>query len=171
MESSPPRRAAYLALAALFSMNLLNYIDRNILAAVIKPIQQTPGMDMTDVEAGFLSTVFFVSYALFSPFMGWLGDRFTRKYLLAIGVGVWSLATFGAGLATTYSHLLLARSVMGIGEATYAVIAPTMIADLFAREQRNRALAMFYVAIPVGSALGYSIGGAVNAWKDWHWAF
>jgi MFS family permease len=162
---------AYRALAALFTMNLLNYIDRNILAAVIDPIQRSLGMEDQDALAGLLSTAFFLSYALFSPVMGWLGDRMTRKYLLVAGVGVWSLATFGSGLATSYSHLLLARSVMGIGEATYAVIAPTMIADYFAREQRSRALAFFYVAIPVGSALGYMIGGLVAYWWGWRAAF
>jgi MFS family permease len=159
------------ALAALFAMNLLNYIDRYILAAVLDPIQHTLGMEGEDAAAGLLATAFLLSYALFSPIMGWLGDRMTRKYLLAAGVGVWSLATFGSGLATTYSHLLLARSVMGIGEATYAVIAPTMIADLFPRDRRSRALAIFYVAIPVGSALGYVVGGLVAYWWGWREAF
>jgi len=87
----------------------------------------------------------------------------SRKYLLAIGVGVWSLATFGAGLAVSYAQMLLARSVLGIGEAAYATLAPTLIADLFVREKRNRALAIFYLAIPIGAALGYVLGGWIVA--------
>jgi MFS family permease len=160
--SSPkPSAAAYWVLAALFAMNLLNYVDRFILAAVIPPVQRSLGFEQSDAKAGFLSTIFFVSYAVFSPAMGWLGDRVTRKYLLAVGVGVWSLATFGSGLAESYGGMLLARSVLGIGEATYATLAPTLIADLFPRERRNRALAIFYVAIPVGAALGYILGGLI----------
>jgi MFS family permease len=148
-------------LAALFAMNLLNYIDRYILAAVIKPIQNTPGFTLGDADAGLLATIFFVSYAVFSPVLGWLGDRMSRKYLLALGVGVWSLATFASGLAVSNAQMLLARSVLGIGEAAYATLAPTLIADLFVREKRNRALAIFYLAIPVGAALGYVIGGQI----------
>ena len=165
------KRAAYWALGALFAMNLLNYIDRNILAAVIDPVQADLGVKDQDALAGLLSTAFFVSYSLISPLMGWMGDRLTRKYLLAAGVGVWSLATFGSGFADSFGHMLLARSLMGIGEATYAVIAPTLIADFFPREHRSRALAVFYVAIPVGSALGYVIGGQVEHFLDWRWAF
>src|SRR5262249_11396513 len=114
-------------------------------------------------QAGLMATIFFVSYAIFSPVFGWLGDRMPRKYLLAIGVGIWSLATFGAGLAVSYAQMVLARSVLGIGEAAYATLAPTLIADLFVREKRNRALAIFYLAIPIGAALGYVLGGWIVA--------
>ncbi len=164
------RGAAYGALAALFAMNLLNYIDRYVLAAVVGPVQQTLGVT-EDSRGGLLSTAFFLSYALVSPLVGWLGDRVTRKYLLAIGVGIWSLATFASGLANTFAHMLLARSVLGIGEATYATIAPTLIADMFPRSARSRALAVFYVAIPLGSALGYVLGGRIEAAYNWRYAF
>jgi MFS family permease len=160
---TPSLSRAYSVLAALFAMNLLNYIDRFILAAVINDIQETPGFTGDDSQAGLMATIFFVSYAIFSPVVGWLGDRMSRRYLLALGVGVWSLATFGSGLATSDGQMLLARSVLGIGEAAYATLAPTLIADLFVREQRNRALAIFYVAIPLGAALGYVIGGQIVA--------
>ena len=165
------RYPAYFGLAALFTMNLLNYIDRNILASVIEPVQKDLGIADSDDLAGLLATVFFASYSLFSPFTGWLGDRVTRKYLLAIGVGIWSVATFASGMATTFGQMVLARSVLGIGEATYATIAPTLIADFFPREKRNRALAVFYLAIPVGSALGFVIGGQVEAHWGWQRAF
>jgi MFS family permease len=146
-------------LTALFFMNLLNYIDRYILAAVLEPVQET--FQLNDKQGGLLTSAFFLSYVFFSPVTGWLGDRLTRKYLLAIGVGIWSLATFASGLTESYGALLLARAVLGIGEATYANLAPAMIADLFARDRRNRALAIFYVAIPIGAALGYVLGGFI----------
>jgi MFS family permease len=90
----------------------------------------------------------------------------TRKYLLTAGVAVWSLATFASGLVETYPQMLLARSVLGIGEASYAILAPTLIADFFPRERRGRALALFYVAIPVGAALGYLLGGGIYTHHD-----
>jgi MFS family permease len=134
------------------------------------PVQQSLGIE-EDKQAGTLVTAFFVSYSLFSPLVGYVGDRMPRKYLLAAGVGLWSLATFGCGLAETFGQMLLARSMLGIGEASYATIAPTMIADLFPRDQRSRALAVFYVAIPLGSALGYVLGGQIEAYLGWRWAF
>jgi MFS family permease len=156
-------RAANWTLAALFAMNLLNYVDRFILAAVIGPVQESLHLEDNKAAAGFLSTIFFVSYAFFSPLVGILGDRMSRKYLLAIGIGIWSLATFGSGLVRSFGEMVAARSVLGIGEAAYATLAPTLIADLFPRERRNRALAIFYVAIPIGAALGYVLGGWIYA--------
>jgi predicted MFS family arabinose efflux permease len=163
-----PRRA-YWALAILFAMNLLNYIDRYVLGAVLGPVRDSLHIDQG--QAGWLGSAFMISYTVVSPFMGWLGDRVTRKYLLAAGVGLWSLATFGSGMAETFGQMMIARSLMGIGEATYAVIAPTLIGDMFPRGQRSRALAVFYVAIPIGAALGYVIGGYIEAHWGWQWAF
>jgi MFS family permease len=166
------RRMAYWSLALLFAMNLLNYVDRYILAAVIGDVQATLKIEDADELAGLLSTAFFVSYSLFSPVMGWFGDRLPRRHLLAAGVGVWSVATFWSGWANSFPEMLLARGLLGIGEATYATIAPTLIADLFPRAQRNRALAVFYVAVPVGAALGYVTGEQVTAlFNDWRYAF
>src|SRR5262249_33920309 len=138
---------------------LLNYIDRFILAAVIEPVQKSLGLEDAEGLAGFLATIFFVSYALFSPIIGFLGDRMTRKYLLALGVGIWSLATFASGLVQSYGEMVAARAILGIGEAAYATLAPAIIADLFPPNRRNRALAIFYLAIPIGVALGYFLGG------------
>ncbi|HZT80865.1 MAG TPA: MFS transporter, partial [Gemmataceae bacterium] len=173
---------AYWALAALCAMNLLNYIDRFILAAVSAPVQKdldVPGKALT----GILGMAFLVSYSLCSPLMGWLGDRMRRTHLLALGVGTWSLATFASGLAG-YLHLpafgglsggfwemLAARSVLGVGEATYTILAPALIADLFPRERRSLALAVFYIAIPIGAALGYGLGGVIDRLYGWRAAF
>src|SRR5262245_63114319 len=139
-------------------MNLLNYIDRFILAAVLGPIKDSlqlaerEGGWLGDTVAGAFGSVFYVSYALFSPVVGWLGDRVPRKRLLAAGVGVWSVATFATGMCTSFEQMLIARGVLGIGEATYAILAPTLIADLFHRERRNAALTFFYLAVPFGAA-------------------
>jgi MFS family permease len=166
-----PRSTAYVVLATLTAMNLLNYIDRFILAAVIEPVQQDLGIANDDARAGSLSTAFFLSYVLFSPLVGWLGDRMARKYLIAFGVGLWSLATFASGWAQTYEQMLLARSVLGVGEASYAVLAPTLIGDLFVPSRRNRVLTIFYLAIPFGAALGYALGGGLHAWLGWQAGF
>ncbi len=106
-------RGAYLVLLALFAMNLLNFIDRFILAAVLDVVQGELHLD--DAEGGLLGSSFYISYAVFSPLVGWLGDRVPRKYLLAASVGVWSVATFGTGLAHSYGQLVLARGLLGVG--------------------------------------------------------
>src|SRR5258708_21254449 len=106
-----------------------------------------------------------------SPFTGVMGDRWPRFRLVGGGVLVWSLATVLSGLASSYNHLLLARSVIGIGEAGFGVVAPTLISDLFSREKRGRMLSFFYVAIPVGSALGFLLGGYAGQHFGWRAAF
>ena len=150
-------------------MNLLDYIDRNILAAVLPKIKIE--MELSDTQAGMLSPAFLIAYTLFAPLMGWAGDRYNRIYLLVSGVGLWSLATIGSGFADTYGHLVLARSLLGIGEATYGTLAPTILADLYPRDRRGQILSLFYVAIPVGSALGYVLGGLIEPHYGWRAAF
>jgi MFS family permease len=168
--TSAVARGAYLVLVALFAMNLLNYIDRFILAAVLKSVRAD--LDLTKFQAGVVGgSSFYLSYALFSPLVGWLGDRVTRKYLLAASVGLWSIATFGAGLAGSFGQMVFARSLLGVGEATYAALAPTLIADLFPRSQRGRALTFFYIAVPLGAAFGYPLGGFMSSWQGWRSAF
>jgi MFS family permease len=104
--------------------------------------------------------------------MGYLGDRMKRTYLLAIGVGIWSLATIGTGLAQDLNHLRAARSILGIGEATYGVLAPSILMDLFDRSKRARILSTFYMAMPIGYVLGLVLGGTIaNATGNWRIAF
>jgi len=167
--ASGPPRWAMTTFAALFAMNLLDYFDRNLLTSIRPQIAEE--MDIQDGRWGLLATIFLVSYSLISPAMGWLGDRYKRTYLLAGGIAVWSLATLGTGLARDYGHLALARSFLGIGEATYGVIAPTILIDLFAREQRARMLSAFYLAMPIGAALGVGLGPLLATKLGWHNAF
>jgi len=167
-----PRRvlpSAPAALAVLTGLNFLNYLDRFIPAAVMPSI--IAALHLKDSQAGSLSTLFILSYSLVSPVAGWLADRKPRFQLAAVGVFVWSLATFGSGLAPTFLALVVARALTGVGEASYVVITPSLVSDYYPPARRGRALAIFYAAIPVGSALGYVLGGAINARFGWRWAF
>ena len=166
-QDSRPHAVATLVL--LCGMNLLDYIDRNILAAVLPHIQEEMGLSST--QAGALGPAFLIAYTVFAPLMGWAGDRYNRTRLLVCGVGLWSLATVGSGFAGTYGHLVLARSLLGFGEATYGTLAPTILADLYPRERRGQILSFFYVAVPVGSALGYVLGGLIEPRYGWRTAF
>ncbi len=162
-------------LALLTALNLLNYIDRTVLAAVLPLLQDD--LRLSNTAAGALGTVFLVGYFATSPFFGRLADKAaggaspSRKGLMALGVGIWSLATFGSGLARGVWSLATARAVVGVGEASYATVAPTLIDDMAPPERKGRWLSIFYVAIPVGSALGYVIGGLLGkvGWREAFW--
>jgi len=149
----------------LTGLNFLNYLDRYIVAAVLPRIQDDLGL--SDFEGGLLATVFLLGYFVTAPVFGTLGDRIPRKWLIALGVLVWSGATIASGLATGLGALIAARAVVGIGEASYATLAPTIIDDISPPEQKGRLLAVFFLAVPVGSALGYLTGGYVQ--KAWGW--
>src|SRR4029450_13317983 len=157
---------AYGALFLLLGINLFNYIDRQILAALEPDIRATffaPG----DVDAmwktGLLGDAFFVTYMISAPILGFLADRVSRWVIVGCAVILWSLASGGSGLAATFAVLFATRIFVGIGEGGYGPAAPTILSDLFPIEKRGRIMAIFCAAIPVGSALGYVIGGLVGA--------
>jgi MFS transporter, Spinster family, sphingosine-1-phosphate transporter len=162
-------RGRHAILTLLTALNLVNYFDRFVVMAVSPKIQQHFGL--SDQETGWIATAFMFGYFLTSPIFGWLGDRYPRKGLIAIGVCVWSVATAASGFAESYAALLAARVAVGIGEASYATLSPTIIDDISSPATKNRWLAIFYVAIPVGSALGFQIGGALEHQFGWRWAF
>lgn len=163
------RRMAMAILLVLTAINFLNYLDRYVLSAVLEPLSTELQID--DDAAGLLGTVFMVVYLVASPFAGQWGDRISRHRIAAAGVAMWSLATVGSGFADDYPTLLAMRAAVGIGEAGYATVAPAVIADLFSADQRGRKLAWFYLAIPLGSALGYLVGGPVGEAYGWRAAF
>src|SRR5450631_361684 len=163
------RRQARYGLTILTLINLLNYLDRYIAAGMMPRIMEAFHVDKA--AAGWLGSVFIIVYMVFAPVAGVLGDRFPRRLVLAGGVFLWSLATVGGGFAGTFASLLLARSIVGIGEAGYGTVAPGLIADLFPRNERSRMLAYFYVAIPVGSAMGFALGGWLGHAYSWQHAF
>ncbi len=168
----PP--GAYAALGLLLTINLFNYLDRFILAAVEPNIRAAffaPGDPDAMAKTGSLATAFLVSYMIAAPIFGWLADRFSRWWLIGGAVALWSLASGASGLAATFGVLFLTRVFVGIGEGGYGPAAPTLISDYFSLEERGRKMAYFYMAIPVGSALGYVFGGAVAAKLGWRWPF
>ncbi|KAL0993650.1 hypothetical protein UPYG_G00111090 [Umbra pygmaea] len=157
--------------AVLCFINLLNYMDRFTVAGVLPDIEQYFGID--DGNSGLLQTVFICSYMFLAPVFGYLGDRYNRKLIMSVGISFWSLVTLASSFTpkNCFWLLLFTRGLVGVGEASYSTIAPTIIADLYVKGQRTRALSIFYFAIPVGSGLGYIVGSKVDdVAGDWHWA-
>lgn len=157
------------ALGLLLAVNMLNYIDRQVLFAVFPLIKID--LQLTDAALGLLGSAFMFSYMLFAPLFGWLGDRWSRTMLASGGLVVWSLATALAGFAPGYRTLLAARATVGVGEASFGTVSPGLVSDFFPKESRGKILSWFYVAIPVGSALGYLLGGLLGQNYGWHAAF
>jgi MFS family permease len=162
-------RAPGAILGTLTALNGLNYLDRYVAAAVL-PLMLAD-LAISDAQGGLLQSLFITVYALVCPLAGWFGDRRPRLRLAAIGVFVWSAATVASGLAPSYAWLLLARAIIGVGEASYAVVTPSLLSDCYPAERRARMLGVFYAAIPVGSALGYIVGGVIGASHGWRAAF
>ncbi len=156
-------------LTILTGLNLLNYLDRNVVPAVLPKLQAE--LHIGDGQAGRINTAFMLGYFLTSPFFGYLGDRLSRKWLIAAGIFVWSLGTILTGFAATFAVLLAYRVLVGFGEASYATISPGLISDNYEPKRRNNALTIFYVAIPVGAALGNILGSQVAAHYTWRDAF
>ena len=157
------------ALALLFGVNLLNYIDRQVIYAVFPLIKND--LNISDTKLGFLGSSFMISYMVSAPLLGWMGDRMSRVKLASAGLAFWSLATAGAGFASSYRLLLAARTSVGIGEASFGTVAPGLLADYFPKEKHGRVLSYLYLAIPVGSALGYLLGGIIGQAMGWQAAF
>jgi MFS family permease len=153
----------------LTGLNAFNYLDRFITAPVLPLI--IADLALSDAQAGSLQTVFILVYSLVCPVSGWLGDRWKRVHVAAAGVALWSLATFASGLAASFAWLALARAVVGIGEASYTVITPSLLSDHYPASRRGRALSIFYAAMPVGIALGYVLGGQIGSRLGWRPAF
>jgi len=157
------------ALVLLTVLNLLNYIDRSILNAV-QPLIQSE-FHVSDAQIGRLTTVFLIFYTLAAPFMGPLADRYSRKLIVALGAFAWSGVTLLTAFVHSYQSLLIRHTLVGIGEASFVTISPTIIADLFPESVRGRVLGVFYLAIPVGFALGYPIGGYFGTHYGWRTPF
>ena len=158
----------------LLAINLFNYIDRQVLAAVEPEIRESffaTGDLNAMAKTGLLGTAFLVTYMLSAPVLGFLADRFSRWVIVGAAVILWSLASGGSGLAATFGILFVTRICVGIGEGGYGPAAPTILADLYPIETRGRVMAIFCAAIPVGSALGYVIGGLIGSHLGWRWAF
>jgi len=169
-EADRPSRGVLAALAVLTLINLFNYLDRYVVSALAESLKGPP-LGLRDAELGGLMTGFVIVYMLTSPLFGSMGDRSARPRLIAIGVAIWSLATVLGGLAQSYPALFAARAMVGVGEAAYGTIAPALLADYFPKRMRGRVFAVFFSAIPIGSAAGYVLGGFVDQHYGWRAAF
>lgn len=165
-------RAAWMALVLLTGFNLLNYLDRYVMSGVLTPLQSE--LFLSDADAGWANSAFMLGYFFTAPLFGYWGDRVARRWLMLIGVVVWSLATAATGLVHSFAELFFIRMIVGAGEACFVTICPSWISDLFTSTKRNNALTFFYVAVPFGSALGFALGGyfaQANVWREaFYWA-
>jgi len=157
------------ALIVLTALNLLNYADRNVLFAV-QPLVQDE-FHLTNAQIGYLTSAFLGFYMIAAPFVGPLADRYSRKLIIVLGALFWSGLTLLTAVTHTYTELLIRHTLVGVGEATFVTIAPTFVADLFAERKRGRILGVFYLAIPVGSAAGYLLGGYLAPHHGWRFPF
>jgi MFS family permease len=157
------------ALLLLTSLNFLNYADRNVLFAVQPLVQEE--FHVTNEQIGYLTSVFLLCYMCAAPFVGPLSDRYSRKLIIVLGAIFWSGLTLLTAFTHTFTELLIRHTLVGIGEATFVTIAPTFVADLFAEEKRGRILGVFYLALPVGSAAGYLLGGYLAPHHGWRYPF
>jgi MFS family permease len=157
------------ALALLTTLNLLNYVDRSVLFAVQPLVQKE--FHLTNTEVGYLTSAFLGFYMVAAPFTGPLADRFSRKKLIVFGAIFWSALTLLTAVTHTYWELLIRHTLVGIGEATFVTIAPTFVADSFPERLRGRIFGIFYLAIPVGTAAGYLLGGSLGSTHGWRFPF
>ncbi len=160
---------ALVTLTLLICLNLLNYIDRYILPGAQALVQREYGW--SDQRMGALTTALFVTYMLVAPLTGWMGDRFSRKPLIVGGAVIWSLATLGTAWVHDYWTLYLRHALVGVGEATFCIFAPAVLADFYPERDRNRILSIFYLATPVGAAIGYLAGGELGTLYGWRAPF
>ncbi|MGC1374114.1 MAG: MFS transporter [Candidatus Sulfotelmatobacter sp.] len=159
----------YTALILLTALNLLNYVDRSVLFAV-QPLVQSE-FALSNTQVGYLTSAFLLFYMVAAPFVGPLADRYSRKIIIVIGAIFWSGLTLLTAVTHTYTELLIRHTLVGIGEATFVTIAPTFVADMFPENKRGRILGIFYLAIPVGTAAGYLLGGNLGAHHGWRTPF
>jgi MFS family permease len=164
-----PRLYPRTALALLTTLNLLNYIDRSVLFAV-QPLVQSE-FHLSNVQVGYLTSAFLGFYMVAAPFVGPLADRYSRKRIIVLGAVFWSALTLLTAFTHTYWELLVRHTLVGIGEATFVTIAPTFVADLFPEKLRGRIFGIFYLAIPVGTAAGYLLGGHLAPGHGWRFPF
>jgi len=157
------------ALVVLTALNLVNYIDRSVLFAV-QPLVQNE-FHVTNRQIGYLTSAFLAFYMLSAPFVGPLADRYSRRLIIAFGGIFWSALTLMTAVTHTYWELLVMHTLVGVGEATFVTIAPTFVADLFPQNKRGRIFGIFYLAIPVGTAAGYLLGGKLAPHYGWRFPF
>src|SRR5438067_2321435 len=157
------------ALVLLTCLNFINYIDRYILPGVQERIKGE--FLVSDAAIGSLTFWFFFAYMFAAPLTGWLGDLLPRNPLIVGCALLISAVNLFTGAVHSFDSLLLRHAVLGIGEASLGIYAPALLCDFYPQEDRNRILTVFYIAIPVGAALGYLIAEVVGAKFGWRMPF
>ncbi len=163
------RKYALAALAVIFAANFLSYLDRQIVGALENELREA--YRFSQKEFGIVGSAFTVGYMVFAPVIGLLTGRFNRPRIFALCIVIWSLATIGSGFAPTKHLLYLMRFLIGIGEAGCLVIGPTLISEYFPKEVRGKALAVFFLGLPLGGTAGYIVGGLLAHAVGWRRAF
>lgn len=186
-------RYSYYALAVLTLVNFLNYIDRQVLPALIPTL--TKELHLTHTELGIIEAVLLLSFTILAPLFGKLGDKYSRTKLMAAAAVIWSIATAVTGFADKFPLMpgginlrlplvnftialsglavlmCIVRTIVGVGESSFSTITPSLIADYFRPEKRGTALGIFQAAIPMGFALGYVVAGLLAFYFGWRLAF
>jgi MFS family permease len=163
-------RQAWIALGILWFVYVLNFLDRQLLSILAKPIQD--GLGVTDTQLGLITGLYFAMfYCTLAIPVGWLADRTNRVRVLSAACALWSAATVGCGLAANYAQLVIARMTVGIGEAGGVPPSYAIISDYFPPERRGTALGIFNLGPPVGAALGIAFGASIAAAYGWRTAF
>jgi predicted MFS family arabinose efflux permease len=167
---SPKVRNRALVMTALVTCYALNFVDRQIIGILAEPIKGD--LKLSDAQLGWMGGA---AFALFYTFLAiplaMLADRRDRSWIITIGLALWSVMTAACGLAANFWQLFAARMGVGVGEAAGVAPAYSLISDLYPPERRARALAIFSLGIPIGSALGVLFGGLLAAHVDWRFAF
>jgi len=157
------------ALVLLTALNFVNYTDRYILPGVQSLVQKE--FSLSDQRIGALTLCFFIAYMVSAPLTGWLGDHYPRKPLIIIGAMLWSGCNLLTATVHSYVALNIRHMALGVGEASFGIFGPALLSDFFPEEERNRVLTIFYIAIPVGAALGYGMGGVLGGMYGWRMPF
>jgi MFS family permease len=153
----------------IFFISLFNYIDRQVLYAVFPLIKKD--LLLTDTQLGFLASSFMIVYMCFAPLVGYFGDKYKRSVIIGVSAVFWSVATVFTGMIRTYPQMIFSRSAVGVGEAGFGTVSPAYLAEWFPVHKRARIMALYALAIPVGSAIGYLLGGVLGQHFGWRAAF
>lgn len=165
----PTSKSSWYALAILFGINTMNFYDRQVIGAVGESIRKE--WMLSDTQLGTLGTAFILMYAIVGLPLGRLADKFTRKTILGYGVAAWSALTAVSGMVPGFNWLFASRLGVGIGEASCAPAANSMIGDLFPARRRALALSLFMMGLPIGLFLSYRISGIISQAYGWREAF
>lgn len=170
METQASGSRRWIVLVTLTFVYVLNFLDRQLLGILAKPIQDS--LQVTDGQLGLIGGLYFAMFYCFIAIpVGWLADRTNRVTILSLACAIWSGATIACGLATSYTQLVVARMTVGFGEAGGVPPSYAIITDTFRPGERGTAFGIFNLGPPIGAAIGIAFGASIAAMFDWRDAF